>query len=103
MICMGRHCLVKCCIEDCNLGYRRAELAGYFYSNEICRVVQRCQGYHAADGVDDFVDDQSRLPERLAAVNDAMADACKLIKILDNAEFKCYVEDELESFTVVGY
>ena len=32
-----------------------------------------------------------------------MADACKLIKIMDNAEFQCYVEDELESFTVVGY
>ena len=42
-ICSFRHCLVECCIKYTYLWYARHDFFACFNTNQVCRVVQRCQ------------------------------------------------------------
>jgi hypothetical protein len=99
---MGRHGLVKSCVEDRHLWDSREAGSGGFYAKEIGRVMEWGQRYKAADGGNYLRIHQGRLPEEFSTMNNTMANAEQLRIILNDPVFTVHVRQEVKCVVVIG-
>jgi len=95
------HGLVEGGVEDGDVRHVREELFGRLDTVQVRWVVQRCQAEELLDRLFHFRGDQGRLEERLATVDDAVADghhgaAAAALRIEED------IADAHEGFGVIG-
>jgi hypothetical protein len=97
---LGSDGLVKGRVEHRHLGDARCGFHGRLNAHQVGRVVKGRQWNEAADGADDPVVDDHRLPKHRAAVHHPVADAVKGVGALKIAGVSQERRDSGEAFRV---